>query len=211
ERAMLFSWPEGVTAGPATRPRGTELFLQSGGAKIGVRVFPERTAVLSVAYDGRPACHYCGACGNGCDVRARFSSLDVIIPKLRSRSNFKLQTHAVGYQVLTDKDGRARGVSYIDALTRKDYEVEARSVVLAASTVESGRMMLNSKSKIHPNGLGNSSGMLGHFVMDSTKSGAMVGVVPQLKNRARADEDGAGGSHVTIPRFDYGRKKNYHG
>ena len=203
--------PDGVYCGPPHKPRCTELFLKDRAARLRVPMVAERTAVLSVPYDGRPACHYCGACGNGCDVRARFSSLDVIIPKLRNRSNFKLQTHAIGYQVLTDKEGRARGVSYIDALTKTDYEIEAKAVVLAASTVESGRMMLNSKSRIHPNGIANSSGMLGHFLMDSTKSGAMVGIVPELKNRTRGDEDGAGGSHLTIPRFDYGRQKNHHG
>src|SRR5262249_42906477 len=188
ERAMLFSWPEGVTAGPATRPRGTELFLQSGGAKIGVPVLPERTAVLSVAYDGRPACHYCGACGNGCDVRARFSSLDVIIPKLRRLANFELRTNAVAHQVLINDAGLARGISFFDAVSKQHYEAEARAVVLAASTVESGRIMLNSTSRIHPNGIGNSSGLIGHYLMDSTKTGAMLGVVAQLENRPRANE-----------------------
>jgi choline dehydrogenase-like flavoprotein len=211
EPANYFNMPDGVYAGPAHKPRCTELFLQSCAAKIGVPVLPERTAVLSVAYDGRPACHYCGACGNGCDVRARFSSLDVIIPKLRRLPNFELRTNAVAHQVLTDENGLARGVSFFDALSKQHYEAGSRAVVLAASTVESGRIMLNSRSRIHPNGIGNSSGLIGHYLMDSTKSGAMLGVVPQLENRARANEDGAGGSHMTIPRFNYKRRHNYHG
>jgi len=76
--------PDGVYCGPPHKPRCTELFLKDRAARLRVPVVAERTAVLSVPYDGRPACHYCGACGNGCDVRARFSSLDVIIPKLRT-------------------------------------------------------------------------------------------------------------------------------
>jgi len=206
-----FNMPDGIYCGPPHKPRCTELFLKKRAARIGVPVIPERTAVLSVSYDGRPKCHYCGPCGHGCDVRARFSSLDVIIPKLRARSNFTLRTHAVAHQVLVDSEGRARGVSFFDANTKQHYEVEARAVVLAASTVESGRIMLNSKSRFHPNGIGNSSGLVGHYLMDSVKSGAVVGVVPELKNRPRENEDGAGGSHMTIPRFNYNRKNNYYG
>jgi choline dehydrogenase-like flavoprotein len=203
--------PDGVYAAPPHKLRCTETWFMEQAAKIGVPVVAERTAVLSAPYDGRPACHYCGACGNGCDVRARFSSLDVIIPKLRRKSNFTLRTFAVAHQVLADGEGRARGVSFFDANTKAHYEVEAKVVVLAASTVESCRILLNSKSRHHPNGIGNSSGLVGHYVMDSVKSGAMVGVVPALRNRERQNEDGAGGSHVTIPRFNYGRKLDYRG
>jgi choline dehydrogenase-like flavoprotein len=179
--------------------------------RIGVPLVSERTAVLSAPYDGRPACHYCGACGVGCDVRARFSSLDVIIPKLRSKPNFTLRTNAVAHQVLVNGEGKARGVSFFDALTKKDYEVRAKAVVLAASTGETGKILLNSKSRFHPNGLGNSSGLVGHYLMDSVKSGGVVGVLPEWQNRKRENEDGAGGTHVTIPRFNYRRKNDYYG
>jgi len=203
--------PDGLYCGPPHHPRCSESGLRDRLAGIGVPVIPERTAVLSVNYDGRPKCHFCGACGNGCDSRSRFSSLDVIIPKLLSRRNFTLRTHAVAHQVLVDQNGQARGVSFFDARTKQHYEVAARAVILAASTVESGRIMLNSTSRFHPRGIGNSSGLIGHYLMDSTKSGAMVGVLPQLRGRPRQNEDGAGGSHVTIPRFNYNRKNNYHG
>ncbi|MCW5970471.1 MAG: GMC family oxidoreductase [Blastocatellales bacterium] len=210
-RENYINMPDGLYCGPPHRPRCTELFLKDRAAKVGVPMVSERTAVLSVPYDGRPGCHYCGACGNGCDVRARFSSLDVIIPKLQRRRNFTLKTHAVAHEVLVDREGRARGVSYFDARTGRHYEIAARCVVLAASTVESGRIMLNSKSRFHPNGIGNSSGLVGHYLMDNVKSGSMVGIVPELKNRKRENEDGAGGSHMTIPRFNYNRKNDYFG
>ncbi len=203
--------PDGRYCGPPHPPRCSELRIRDRLAAIGVPVLSERTAVLSVAYDGRPKCHFCGACGNGCDVRARFSSLDVIIPKLRTKPNFTLRTHAVAHQVLVDRNGLARGVSFFDARTKRHYEVESRAVVLAASTVESGRIMLNSTSRFHPRGIGNSSGLIGHYLMDNVKSGAMIGLLPEFKNRPRANEDGAGGSHVTIPRFNYNRKNDYHG
>ena len=203
--------PDGVYCGPPHKPRCSELFLKERAARLGVPVLHERTAVLSVPFDGRPACHFCGACGNGCDVRARFSSLDVIIPKLRRKSNFTLRTHAVAHQVLVGENGKARGVSFFDANTKQHEEVLARAVVLAASTVESGRIMLNSVSRFHPRGMGNSSGLLGRYLMDSVKSGAVIGVVPALENRPRANEDGAGGSHMAIPRFNYNRKTGYSG
>jgi choline dehydrogenase-like flavoprotein len=144
-------------------------------------------------------------------VRARFSSLDVIIPKLQRQSNFTIRTNAVAYQVLVNDTGAAKGVSFIDALSRKDYEARAKAVVLAASTAETGRILLNSKSRFHPQGLANSSGLVGHYLMDSVKSGAVVGIVPEWKARPRQNEDGAGGAHVTIPRFNYKRKNGYFG
>lgn len=103
--------PDGLYCGPSHNPRCSEIGLRDRLAGIGVPVIPERTAVLSVNYDGRPKCHYCGACGNGCDSRSRFSSLDVIIPKLLSMKNFTLRTNAVAHQVLVDQNGAASGVS----------------------------------------------------------------------------------------------------
>ena len=203
--------PDGIYAGPPHPWRCTEIDLARRLAPIGVPVLGERTAALSVAYDGRPKCHYCGACGHGCGVGARFSTLDGLLPKLRGRANFTLQTHAMAYEIPVDAEGRARGVAYVDARTRKTGEVRARAVVLAASTVESGRILLNSRSRLHPNGLANSSDLVGRHLMDTIKTGPVVGVVPHWRNRPRANEDGAGGTHVTIPRFNYNRKTDYHG
>lgn len=205
-----FNTPDGVML-PPHKPRCTEIWFKNRVEKMGVPVLLERTAVLSRSHQGRPACHYCGACGNGCDVGAFFSTRDGIFPRLRLKPNFELRTNVVAYQVLVDQEGRASGVSYFDAITGKHGEVRARVVVLAASAVESGRILLNSKSRFHPNGIGNSSGLVGHYLMDSVKSGAMAGIVPELRDRARSNEDGAGGSHITIPRFNYKMKEGFHG
>ena len=206
-----FNMPDGVYCGPPHKPRCTEVLLMERAPKVGIPVLANRSANLSVDYDGRPACHYCGECGRGCCVAARFSSLDVIVPKLRARPNFTMRTNAAVYQVLVDGNGKAKGVSFFDSVTKQYQEVTAKAVVLAASTVESCRIMLNSKSRFHPNGIGNSSGLIGHYVTDTVKSGPVVGILPQLRNRDRVNEDGAGGSHVTIPRFNYNRKNNYYG
>ncbi|MBI3694191.1 MAG: GMC family oxidoreductase, partial [Acidobacteria bacterium] len=206
----VFNAPDGIHL-PPLKPRCGELLIRKGAAKLGIRVATTKTAVLTAPHGGRPACHYCGECGRGCDVAARFSSLEVLIPLLLKRKNFTLQTHAAVYQVLPDQNGRARGVSYIDTRTKKDYEVEGRAVVLAASTVESCRILLNSRSRFHPNGFANSSGLVGHYVMDSVKAGPVTAFLPRLRGRPVVNEDGAGGSHVYIPRFNYKRKNNYAG
>lgn len=205
-----FNTPDGIYL-PPHRPRCNELWFKDRMAKIGVPVLTERRAVLSRQHNGRPACHYCGACGNGCDVGAFFSTRDGMLPALRRNRNFTLRTNAVAHQVLVDGEGRARGVAFFDAISKRHYEVDARVVILAASSVESGRILLNSKSRFHPNGIGNSSGLVGHYLMDSIKSGAMVGLVSELRNRPRLNEDGAGGSHITIPRFNYKLKTGFHG
>jgi len=85
-------------------------------------------------------------------------------------------------EVLTNDEGKATGVSYINKEDRKEYKLRAKIVVLAASACSSARILLNSKSKQHPNGLGNSSNLVGKYLHDSTGASAM-GVIPGLMNR----------------------------
>jgi choline dehydrogenase-like flavoprotein len=211
ERDDYPNMPDGIYAGPPHPWRCTEVDLKRRLGPIGVPVVSERTAALSVAYDGRPKCHYCGGCSRGCGVGARFSTLDGLVPKLKRLPNFELRTHAVAYEVPVDAEGKPRGVAYVDARTRKTHDVPARAVVLAASSVETGRLLLNSTSRVHPRGLANSSGLVGRHLMDTIKSGPVVGIVPHWRHRPAGNEDGAGGTHVTIPRFNYDRRTDYRG
>lgn len=194
---------------PALRLRCGETLLKKGCEKVGIKLIPTRTAVLTVNHRGRAKCHYCGYCGRGCDTASRFSSLEALIPEINGRPNFHLRTNAAVREVLVDENGKARGLAYVDSVTRQEYEVRARVVVLGASTIESTRIMLNSKSRFHPNGLGNSSGMLGHYVMDNFKAGFLSGFLPLLKNTPTVNDDGAGGGHSLIPRFNLGKKNDY--
>jgi choline dehydrogenase-like flavoprotein len=209
-RERYFNTPDGIFL-PPHKPRCPELWFKERAERIGVPVLLERTATLNRPYGGRAPCHFCGACAHGCDVDAFFSTRAGIFPQLRDKRNFTLRTHAVAYQVLTDNEGRARGVSYFDANTKAYHEVEARAVVLAASTVESGRILLNSTSRFHPHGIGNSNRLVGRYLKDSVKSGGMSGIVPALRSRAWTNEDGVGGAHITIPRFNYKMKTGFHG
>jgi choline dehydrogenase-like flavoprotein len=112
--------------------------------------------------------------------------------------NVDLITHAMAREVITDKEGKAVGISYVNTLDKQEYQVNAKVVILGASTCETARLLLNSKSTKHPNGLANSSGIIGRYLHDSTGA-ALGGVIPSLFGRKRYNEDGVGGMHVYTP------------
>ena len=124
-----------------------------------------------------------------------------IIPGLTGGKNFTLRPYAAVHRVLLDRNtGRARGVGFIDTRNKLTYEARAKVVVLGAGAMESTRILLNSKTREHPNGLANSSGALGHYIMDNFKSGFVGGYLPIHKGSTIFNEDGAGGGHDYIPR-----------
>ncbi|WP_431215723.1 GMC family oxidoreductase N-terminal domain-containing protein [Puia sp. P3] len=120
-----------------------------------------------------------------------------MIPALKT-GNVDLVTNAMAREVLTDKEGLATGVSYINKEDMQEYQVSGRTVILAASACESARLLLNSKSPRHPNGLANSSDVVGRYLHDSTGAD-MGGILPHLIDRKRYNEDGVGGMHVYAP------------
>jgi choline dehydrogenase-like flavoprotein len=109
-------------------------------------------------------------------------------------------------EVLTGPDGLARGVAYVDKKTRRDVEVRAKIVVLAASCCETARILLNSKSGQFPNGLANSSGLVGRYVMDTVGS-SVSGYAPILEDLPPRNEDGVGGMHLYMPWWLYKEQK----
>src|SRR3989442_724495 len=98
----VFNTPTGKNLLPPFRPRCGELLIKRGAEKLGIKVLSKPLAVLSRPYDGRPPCHYCGACGFGCDTRSRYSFLEVLLPKLQTLPNFTLRPNAAVHTVLTD-------------------------------------------------------------------------------------------------------------
>jgi choline dehydrogenase-like flavoprotein len=128
-----------------------------------------RAAILTRPLNGRRACHYCGPCERGCRTLSYFSSVNATLPAARQTGNLTLRPFSVVESVLYDRrTGRARGVRVIDATTRQTLEFGARVVFLCASALESVRILLNSREGGWPNGLANSSGTLGRYVMDHT-------------------------------------------
>ena len=139
--------------------------------KLGCTVTMGRVANLTRPLPGRAACHYCGPCERGCSTRSYFNSAFTTVADAQATGRLHPVTNAMVYKVLTDDRNRARGVLYIDRVTREPREVRARVVVLCAQALESARILLNSANERQPNGLANSSGALGHYLMDHT-SGA---------------------------------------
>ncbi len=179
-------------------PKAHEQVIRQAGKKLGVPFIPNRRAVITHSINGRAACHYCGHCGNGCKTNSNYSaSLVDVFPAIET-GNLTLLTEAMAREVTTDGSGRATGVIYVDKKARTERRIEARVVVLAASTCESIRILLNSKTKEFPNGVANSSGLVGRYLMDTVGFG-VSGYVPALENVPRYDTDGFGGSHIYAP------------
>jgi len=153
--------------------------------KFAWRVMPDRVANLTVEHQGRPACHYCDQCQRGCYTASYFNSPAVTLPAAARTGRFTLVSDAVVSHVLMNDEGKARGVHYIDRTTHDHREAYGRVVVVAASALESTRILLNSRSRRFPNGPGNSSGVLGHYLMDHFTLEGAGGFMPQLKSSRR--------------------------
>ncbi len=192
--------PDGIFLTPP-KPRLNEIFIKNGAAKAGVKVIAGRGSVLTEALPGnkdRGACFYCGQCGRSCKVYGDFSASScLVIPAIKT-GNLKVITNAMVRKVITGKEGQATGVSYVDKIDGQEYELNAKIVILGASTCESARILLNSASAQHPGGLANSSGVVGKYLHDSTGA-SLSGFLPQLMDRKRYNEDGVGSVHIYSP------------
>jgi choline dehydrogenase-like flavoprotein len=211
---------------PPPKPRIGELLAQHRARALGLPVIPIHRAVLSVKQDAaripallhpgnataqrilaeamqqRAACFWATDCGRGCAIKANYQSTTVHLPPALATGNLDLLTDAMVREVTVDENGKATGVSFIDKTTDTERTVKARVVVLAASSAESVRILLNSKSPRFPEGLANSSGLVGRYIMD-TVGASLGGQIPLLEDLPLHNEDGAGGSHVYVPWWLY--------
>jgi choline dehydrogenase-like flavoprotein len=170
------------------------------------RVINARAAVLTRSIhqgtpDARAGCHYCDHCGRGCSTGSYFSSPASTLPAAARTGRMTLITHAIASNIVVDKNtGKAKGVHYIDAVTRAHREVLGRVVILCAGTLESTRILLNSAPpEGGDQGLGNGSGVLGHYLMDHVKDGGASGTLPMLDSKSMGQDGRPNG--VYIPRF----------
>ena len=183
---------------PAPALRAHEHLVQRAGRRLGIPVIHSRMAILTRPHNRRLACHYCGQCGRGCVTASNYSSSQVqIFPALKT-GHLTLITNAMVREILTGPDGRANAVSYIDKATRAEKQIRCRAVVVAASACETARLLLNSKSPRHSQGLANSSGVVGRYLTD-TVGYALSGHIPALEGMPKHDNDGYSGGHVYIP------------
>ncbi|HKV26454.1 MAG TPA: GMC family oxidoreductase [Candidatus Acidoferrum sp.] len=210
----VFGTKEGVSSAPDGMflpppiPRCTDLIVKKACDKLNIICIPSRLAILTRSVHGRLPCHYCGQCGRGCTTASNFSSSQVMIPPAMETGKLTLITGAMAREILVGKDGKATGVSYIDKATRAEQRINARAVVVAASACESARLLLNSKSTLFPDGLANSSGVVGRYLTDSVGSDGW-GIIPRLEKMPPHNHDGVGGMHMYIPWWKFDRKNAF--
>ena len=222
--------PPGVLL-PPPKGRAAELLSQKFGRKMGIPITSIHRAVLTKKLDektipaklhpndtnaqkivgqamaARMACFWATPCGRGCSIGANYQSTTVHLPPALATGNLDIITDAHAREVVIGKDGKAQGVAFINKATGKEVVVKGKAVVLAAGSAETVRIMLNSKSPAFPNGAGNSSGLVGKYIMD-TVGASVSGRVPALEGLPPHNEDGAGGGHFYSPWWLYKENKS---
>jgi choline dehydrogenase-like flavoprotein len=197
--------PDGVFQ-PPPKPRCVELLVKRACDKLRIHCIPSRLAILTRPLNGRPACHYCGQCGRGCVTGSFFSSTQVCLGPALKTGRLTLLTHAMAREVVTNGEGKAVAVSYVDTNTRQERQVRCRAVVLAASACESARLLLNSRSSRFPNGLANGSGAVGRYLTD-TVGVSVSGTLPPMAGLPPHNHDGVGGMHLYCPWWLYDKDR----
>ena len=184
---------------PPPKPRLHEAAFTKAGKKINLPVIPSRVSVLTRPVNNeRGACFFCAQCNRGCQVYGDFSAGTVLVKPAIKTGNVDLYTYAMVRKVTTNDKGDATGVSYVSKVDMKEYKLKARVVVLGASAGETARIMMNSASTQHPNGLSNSSGTLGRYLHDSTGASRSA-LMTDFIARDKYNEDGVGSLHVYTP------------
>ena len=211
---------------PPPAPIVSDHLIRQRAARLGIAMIPSHRAVLTRALDhernsqrlhpdnaharklsadsmsARAPCVWATPCGRGCAIRANYQSPTVHLPPALASGNLDITTDAMVYEVMMGRDGRATGVRFIDRTTGAHREARARVVVLAASACESARILLNSRSAQFPDGLANSSGKVGRYLMDTVGS-TVTGQVPLLESLPPLNEDAAGGDQLYAPWWLY--------
>src|SRR3989442_756891 len=185
----LFQRPNKLTSG--------EVKLREGLKKMGRVLTPYRAGVTT---DGlkhnryRSKCYGRGACDRrlgGCDIHAAFDSPTGLIYPAMDTGHLTIRTNSIAHEVLVDRNtGKARGIAFIDSATHKSYEAKAKVVILAASTLESARLLLLSRSPQHPTGIGNASGHVGHNFCEHVMGPGVTGLVKGLVGKPPTLDDG---------------------
>jgi len=185
---------------------GSEVKLRKSLATMNRTVTPYRAGVTTdgVKNKYRSKCFGRGACGRrpgGCDIHAAFDSPTGLIYPAMDTGNLTLRTNSTAHEVLVDPNtGKARGVSFVDSQNHRTYEAKAKVVIVAASTLESARLLLLSKSRQHPNGIGNSSGHVGHNFCEHVMGPGVTGLVKDMVGAPPTLDDGKPGGFY-VPRF----------
>jgi choline dehydrogenase-like flavoprotein len=211
---------------PPPEPLVSDLLVAQRAKRLGIRVIPGHKAVLTRPLDftrsparlhpgnltaqrilaedmrSRAACIWATPCARGCSIRANYQSTTVHLPPALASGNLDITTDAMVYEVTLGRDGRVNGVGFVDRTSGRQQHAAARVVVLAASACESVRILLNSRSAQFPDGLANSSGRVGRYLMDTVGS-SLRGQIPLLESLPPLNEDAADGDQLYVPWWLY--------
>ena len=191
--------PDGIFLPPVPM-KCSDLLVQRGAAKLGVKVIHVRKATRSVASKTRPACHFCGNCMAGCDVVAKYNSADVHMYPALKTGKLEIFSNAVVRQVTMSNENRATGVRYLDRHTHAEGEVRARAVVVSCGCVQSVALLQMSQ-------VANSSGELGrNFIPHFT--GGVEAFLHDLIGKPATNDEGFL-DHAYVPSFMHARKRDY--
>lgn len=186
---------------PAFNFRCIDYILQAGCEKLGVPYLPDRHAQLTVNHNGHPKCHYCGNCTEGCDTGSFFSTPWFLLPPAEKTGKLELRTDAVAKNIIVNDRGMAAGVAYVDRKTKQEVEVYGKAVIVAASCVETARILLNSKSRRWPTGIANSSGQVGRNLCDHLYGTTGNGYLPQLMGQPSFPDNVSAAQVAWMPRW----------
>lgn len=168
-----------------------------------------RTANITVPHGGRTNCQYRNKCALGCPFGGYFSTQSSTLPAAMATGKLTLRPWSIVTQVLYDKDKkRAIGVEVLDAENNKTYQYKSKIVFLNASTINTAWLLMNSATDVWPDGLGSSSGELGHNIMDHHLGVGASGVVDGYEDKYYFGRRANG---IYIPRFRnlFGDKRDY--
>ena len=158
---------------PPLPVKSSGVLLERGARKLGWHPYPAPMAILSRPYQGRSACEHCGFCESfGCEWGAKSSTLASVIPIAEKTGRCEIRPNSYVRKISTTKNGVVDGVLYFDA-DKKEHFQRAKAVVLCANGAETPRLLLMSRSNQFPQGLANSSGLVGKFFMLDLGSFAM--------------------------------------
>jgi choline dehydrogenase-like flavoprotein len=190
--------PHGVLLQPPPPRACEELFRIACENELGIPVVPAHLAILTRPLGDRQQCLYATPCGRGCSVGANFQSPSVLLRPAMATGRLKILTDSMAFHIELGPTGTADSVLFVDRLTGAVHRIRTRAVVVAASTCESARILLNSKSALFPNGLGNSSGQVGRNLTD-TPNVVVKGQLPLLENARPYNDEGTSLDHTYVP------------
>jgi choline dehydrogenase-like flavoprotein len=191
---------------PPLPVKSSGVLFERGARKLGWHPVPAPMAINSQPYRGRPACVHCGFChGFACEVVAKASTATTVIPEAIATGRCEVRAESYVSRIETSKQGRATGVAYFDRARRERFQ-RARAVVVCANGAETPRLLLMSASARFPNGLANSSGLVGKYLMFNYTSRA-VGVFEHELNEYKSVQV----TRILNDFYDSDPKRGYYG